>query len=88
MLILDASNLPHCHPTGQHNDARMNLAIGLTAARYGAAMANYTEVVHLLKEKDPLTGSDKVCGAHCRDVLTGGKRLPHVKKRTILLLIT
>ncbi|XP_077369292.1 glycerol-3-phosphate dehydrogenase, mitochondrial [Festucalex cinctus] len=56
---------------GQHNDARMNLAIGLTAARYGAAMANYTEVVHLLKKKDPQTGIDKVCGAHCRDVLTG-----------------
>ncbi|XP_061632574.1 glycerol-3-phosphate dehydrogenase, mitochondrial isoform X1 [Phyllopteryx taeniolatus] len=56
---------------GQHNDARMNLAIGLTAARYGAAMANYTEVVHLLKKKDPQTSSDKVCGARCRDVLTG-----------------
>ncbi|XP_037123011.1 glycerol-3-phosphate dehydrogenase, mitochondrial isoform X2 [Syngnathus acus] len=56
---------------GQHNDARMNLAIGLTAARYGAAMANYTEVVHLLKKKDPQTGSETVCGAHCRDLLTG-----------------
>ncbi|XP_054639026.1 glycerol-3-phosphate dehydrogenase, mitochondrial isoform X2 [Dunckerocampus dactyliophorus] len=56
---------------GQHNDARMNLAIALTAARYGAAMANYTEVVHLLKKKDPQTGADKVCGACCRDVLTG-----------------
>ncbi|XP_061788336.1 glycerol-3-phosphate dehydrogenase, mitochondrial isoform X2 [Nerophis lumbriciformis] len=56
---------------GQHNDARMNLAIALTAARYGAAMANYTEVVHLLKKKDPQTGSDKVYGARCRDVLTG-----------------
>ncbi|KAE8278295.1 Glycerol-3-phosphate dehydrogenase, mitochondrial [Larimichthys crocea] len=44
---------------GQHNDARMNLAIGLTAARYGAAMANYTEVVHLLKTNDPQTGKEK-----------------------------
>ncbi|XP_061745583.1 glycerol-3-phosphate dehydrogenase, mitochondrial isoform X2 [Nerophis ophidion] len=56
---------------GQHNDARMNLAIALTAARYGAATANYTEVVHLLKKEDPQTGSDKVYGARCRDVLTG-----------------
>lgn len=49
----------------------MNLAIGLTAARYGAAMANYTEVVHLLKTNDPQTGKEKVCGARCRDVITG-----------------
>lgn len=41
---------------GQHNDARMNLAIALTAARYGAAIANYTEVVHLRKRADSQTG--------------------------------
>lgn len=56
---------------GQHNDARMNLAIALTAARYGAATANYTEVVRLLKKTDPLSGRERVCGARCRDVLTG-----------------
>ncbi|XP_041821988.1 glycerol-3-phosphate dehydrogenase, mitochondrial isoform X2 [Chelmon rostratus] len=56
---------------GQHNDARMNLAIALSAARYGAAMANYTEVVRLLKTNDPQTGKEKVCGARCRDVITG-----------------
>uniref|UniRef100_A0A672NDC3 Glycerol-3-phosphate dehydrogenase, mitochondrial n=1 Tax=Sinocyclocheilus grahami TaxID=75366 RepID=A0A672NDC3_SINGR len=55
----------------QHNDARMNLAITLTAARHGAAIANYTEVVHLLKKPDPKTGQEKVCGAHCRDIITG-----------------
>ncbi|XP_067315339.1 glycerol-3-phosphate dehydrogenase, mitochondrial isoform X1 [Pseudorasbora parva] len=55
---------------GQHNDARMNLAIALTAARHGAAIANYTEVVHLLKKPDP-TGQEKVCGARCRDMITG-----------------
>ncbi|TKS67292.1 Glycerol-3-phosphate dehydrogenase, mitochondrial [Collichthys lucidus] len=55
----------------QHNDARMNLAIALTAARYGAAIANYTEVVHLLKRADPQTGKERVYGAHCRDVITG-----------------
>uniref|UniRef100_A0A8C7U862 Glycerol-3-phosphate dehydrogenase, mitochondrial n=1 Tax=Oncorhynchus mykiss TaxID=8022 RepID=A0A8C7U862_ONCMY len=56
---------------GQHNDARMNLAIALTAARYGAAIANYTEVVHLLKRVDPQMGKERVCGARCRDVITG-----------------
>ncbi|XP_076118693.1 glycerol-3-phosphate dehydrogenase, mitochondrial-like [Alosa pseudoharengus] len=56
---------------GQHNDARMNLAIALTAARYGAAIANYTEVVHLLKRAEPDSGDTRVCGARCRDVITG-----------------
>ena len=41
--------LPLSHP-GQHNDARMNLAIALTAAREGAAVANHVEAVGLLKE--------------------------------------
>ncbi|XP_004703986.1 glycerol-3-phosphate dehydrogenase, mitochondrial [Echinops telfairi] len=56
---------------GQHNDARMNLAIALTAARYGAATANYMEVVSLLKKTDPRTGKERVSGARCKDVLTG-----------------
>ncbi|XP_076018052.1 glycerol-3-phosphate dehydrogenase, mitochondrial-like [Genypterus blacodes] len=43
---------------GQHNDARMNLAIALTAARYGAAIANYTEVVHLRKRAESQTGEE------------------------------
>ncbi|NXS40108.1 GPDM protein, partial [Balaeniceps rex] len=56
---------------GQHNDARMNLAIALTAARYGAATANYAEVLRLLKTTDPASGKEHVCGVRCRDVLTG-----------------
>uniref|UniRef100_A0A4W5PQ68 glycerol-3-phosphate dehydrogenase n=1 Tax=Hucho hucho TaxID=62062 RepID=A0A4W5PQ68_9TELE len=56
---------------GQRNDAQMNLAIALTAARYRAAIANYTEVVHLLKRADPEMGTERVCGARCRDVITG-----------------
>ncbi|NXK88939.1 GPDM protein, partial [Formicarius rufipectus] len=56
---------------GQHNDARMNLAIALTAARHGAATANYAEVRHLLKTPDPVSGKPRVCGVRCRDVLTG-----------------
>ena len=49
----------------------MNLAIALSAARHGAAVANYTEVLELLKSTDPKTGTEKVCGARCRDVVTG-----------------
>uniref|UniRef100_A0A668SRS5 glycerol-3-phosphate dehydrogenase n=1 Tax=Oreochromis aureus TaxID=47969 RepID=A0A668SRS5_OREAU len=73
--LLGVTHIPllwSCPPAaGQHNDARMNLAIALTAARYGAAIANYTEVVHLLERADPQTGKERVCGAHCRDVITG-----------------
>ncbi|KAI4805194.1 hypothetical protein KUCAC02_009821 [Chaenocephalus aceratus] len=72
---LEVTHIPllwSCPPAaGQHNDARMNLAIALTAARYGAAIANYTEVVHLLERADPQTGKERVCGAHCRDGITG-----------------
>ncbi|NWR06733.1 GPDM protein, partial [Paradoxornis webbianus] len=56
---------------GQHNDARMNLAIALTAARYGAATANYTEVRTLLKSPGTGGGRPRVCGVRCRDVITG-----------------
>ena len=37
--------------SGQHNDARMNLAIALTAVRHGASVANHVEVLSLLKKK-------------------------------------
>uniref|UniRef100_A0A8C7C174 glycerol-3-phosphate dehydrogenase n=1 Tax=Oncorhynchus kisutch TaxID=8019 RepID=A0A8C7C174_ONCKI len=69
----DSHPLPcSCPPAaGQHDDARMNLAIALTAARYRAAIANYTEVVHLLKRADPQMGTERVCGVRCRDVITG-----------------
>lgn len=56
----------------------MNLAITLSAARHGAAIANYTEVVELLKAKDPRTGEEKVCGARCKDVITGERGLTHI----------
>lgn len=67
-----------CPPAaGQHNDARMNLAIALTAARYGAAIANYTEVVHLLQRADLQTGEKRVQAANCRDVITGKSNKSH-----------
>ncbi|XP_044165114.1 glycerol-3-phosphate dehydrogenase, mitochondrial-like isoform X2 [Acropora millepora] len=56
---------------GQHNDARMNLAIALTAVRHGASVANHVEVLSLLKKKEGDNEDEVVCGAHVRDVITG-----------------
>lgn len=56
---------------GQHNDARMNLAIGLTAVRHGASVANHVEVLSLLKKRVEGAEEERVCGAHVRDLITG-----------------
>ena len=48
----------------------MNLAIGLTAVRQGACLANHTEVVKLLKTADE-NGKERICGATVRDRETG-----------------
>ena len=55
---------------GQHNDARMCIAIALTAARMGATVANHTDVEELLKTKDE-DGNEVLCGAIVRDDITG-----------------
>jgi len=51
---------------GQQDDARMCLAIALTATRHGATVANHVRVCSLLKD-----AAGKCCGAHLRDELTG-----------------
>ena len=51
---------------GQFDDARMNLALALTAAQHGAALANYVAVEGLLKD-----GSGRLTGAAVRDRLSG-----------------
>nr|CDS16931.1 glycerol 3 phosphate dehydrogenase [Echinococcus granulosus] len=64
---------------GQHDDARMCLDVAFTASRYGAAIANYVEVLELLKgpSEDPkqkdVSGKPKlvVNGARLRDLLSG-----------------
>ncbi|KAK3595397.1 hypothetical protein CHS0354_008830 [Potamilus streckersoni] len=55
---------------GQHDDARMNLSIAISAARMGATIANYTEVVSLHKTTND-EGKEVICGAKIRDRLTG-----------------
>ncbi|KAG2176604.1 hypothetical protein INT44_007268 [Umbelopsis vinacea] len=51
---------------GQHNDARMNVALALTAVNHGATMANHCEVKSLTKDE-----SGNVNGAVLCDVFTG-----------------
>nr|KAG5714785.1 hypothetical protein BaRGS_000273 [Batillaria attramentaria] len=55
---------------GQHDDARMNVALAITAVRYGAAVSNYVEVIGLNKTEDA-DGTERVCGARVKDTLTG-----------------
>ncbi|XP_071101701.1 glycerol-3-phosphate dehydrogenase, mitochondrial-like isoform X2 [Haliotis cracherodii] len=55
---------------GQHDDARMNISLAMTAVRMGGALTNHTEVVHLLKTMDG-EGKETVCGAHVKDLITG-----------------
>lgn len=42
---------------GQFDDARMNVALALTAVEHGAAVANHVEVTGLLKRSGRLTGA-------------------------------
>uniref|UniRef100_A0A1I8IQQ7 glycerol-3-phosphate dehydrogenase n=1 Tax=Macrostomum lignano TaxID=282301 RepID=A0A1I8IQQ7_9PLAT len=48
---------------------RMCLSIGLTAAKLGASIANYCEVVEILKSTDPTTNKEVVSGARVLDAL-------------------
>lgn len=43
--------------TGQQDDARMNLAVALTASRHGATVVNHVKVVNLLKGLDKVLAS-------------------------------
>ncbi|KAJ1722337.1 mitochondrial glycerol-3-phosphate dehydrogenase [Coemansia erecta] len=57
---------------GQHNDARMNAALAVTAAAHGAVVANHVEVTSLIKERDD-DGRERVRGAMVRDNETGAE---------------
>ncbi|CAH1105150.1 unnamed protein product [Psylliodes chrysocephalus] len=54
---------------GQQDDARMNLAIALTATLNGATIANHVSVTSLLKESK--NGKDVICGVTVKDELSG-----------------
>jgi hypothetical protein len=42
---------------GQHNDARMNIALAFTAARMGANIANHCEVMEIIHENMKITNA-------------------------------
>eukprot|EP01083_Nonionella_stella_P086469 240268_1 len=52
---------------GTHNDARMGLGLALTAAYYGANVANYCEMVDFIK------ANEQIIGVRLRDTLTGNE---------------
>lgn len=56
---------------GQHNDARMNISMAMTAARLGANVANHCAVIEILHTTDEATGKKTVSGARCLDRYTG-----------------
>mmetsp|Transcript_11936 Transcript_11936/g.14824 ORF Transcript_11936/g.14824 Transcript_11936/m.14824 type:complete len:748 (-) Transcript_11936:930-3173(-) len=51
---------------GQHNDARTNTYIALSAAEAGATVSNYVEMISVLKDEN-----GKAVGVQCRDNLSG-----------------
>ncbi|XP_030750431.1 glycerol-3-phosphate dehydrogenase, mitochondrial isoform X1 [Sitophilus oryzae] len=54
---------------GQQDDARMNLAVAITAARHGATVVNHVSVSGLIKENKD--GKEVITGVHCKDEMTG-----------------
>jgi len=66
---LEEKDLKYCAVfyEAQHNDARTNVAIAMTAAEKGAAITNYVEMMDTIK--DPSTG--KVIGVRAVDRMTG-----------------
>ncbi|KAL3281271.1 hypothetical protein HHI36_004484 [Cryptolaemus montrouzieri] len=54
---------------GQQDDARMNLAIALTAIRHGATVTNHVSVTNILKKKEG--NKEIICGVEVKDEMTG-----------------
>ena len=70
---------------GQHDDARMNLAIALSARERGAHVLNHTEVTDFIFEdpqSDAETGVRRIIGATLTNRLSGEKT--DVFARTII----
>jgi glycerol-3-phosphate dehydrogenase len=72
---------------GMHNDARMNLALILTAVKEGAVVANYVSATKLLQTPQigdtslasSSEGGGKLYGAAVRDAITGEEWEVHAK---------
>jgi glycerol-3-phosphate dehydrogenase len=69
---------------GQHDDSRTNIAIAQTAAREGASIANYCNVVRLIRAGELDTTvkpqeKNKIVAAEIRDEITGEQFILHAK---------
>ena len=67
---LSLTGLKYCSVfyEGQHDDARTNIALAQTAAKFGADILNYCEVIKLIKES---TESERIIGVTVKDQLSG-----------------
>ncbi|GKY92138.1 hypothetical protein MPSEU_000185200 [Mayamaea pseudoterrestris] len=67
-LGIDEKHIKYCAVfyEAQHNDARTNLAIAMTAAQRGAAIANYVEAIDFIRNENGI-----VIGAKVMDRTTG-----------------
>jgi glycerol-3-phosphate dehydrogenase len=63
----------------QHNDARTNIAIALTAAEHGAHISNYIEMIDVLRDSSD-NNSQKVVGVRAVDRMTGIEFDIHAKQ--------
>ncbi len=86
--IITKNKAAHCFPQlqlhdlkyasvfyeAQHNDARTNLAIALTAADRGATIVNYVEMMDFVFEQE------KVVGAVVQDRMTGNEWIVRAKQ--------
>lgn len=72
------ANLKYCAVfyEAQHNDARTNIAISMSAAQHGAHVANYVEMVEVIKGES----SGKVVGIQAVDRMTGDEFEIRAKK--------
>ncbi|CAF1016245.1 unnamed protein product [Didymodactylos carnosus] len=64
---------------GQHNDARMNIALAFTAARMGANVANHCTVTQLIHQEVPVHGQDE--GIKTKKIVRGVKCLDRYQNK-------
>ena len=79
---LPASRRSQVFYEGQHNDARTNIAIALTAAEKGAAISNYVEVKKIIHENED--GGGRAIGVVCEDKQNPGKEFEVYAKKLVL----
>jgi glycerol-3-phosphate dehydrogenase len=61
----------------QHNDARTNIAIAMSAAEKGAVISNYVEMVNVIRDEE---NENKVVGVQAQDRMTGNYFNIHANK--------